>query len=85
MYEKATSLLHFINKFKLSSDCQFGFQKHRNIELASIRALNYFTNALNSNSPVLGLFLYISKAFDSINHRKLSDKLRRLGYRCIIN
>ena len=44
---------------------------HRSTELAIIRALDYITNALNSNTPVLGLFLDISKVFDSINHHIL--------------
>ena len=82
MYEK---LLSFINKFKLCSDCHFGFQKHRSTELAIIHALDYIINALNSNTPVVGLFVDISKAFDSINHRILLDKLHHLGFRDIIH
>ena len=83
MYERQLS---FINKFKLISDCRFGFKKHRRTELAIIiRVSNYITNALNSNTPVLGLFVDISKAFDSINHRILLNKLHRLSFRGIIH
>ena len=78
IYDK---LLSFINKFNLISNCQFGFQKNLNTELAVIHALHHITNSLNANVPVLGLFIDISKAFDSINHSILLDKLFRLGFR----
>ena len=82
LYDK---LLSFINKFNLISNCQFGFQKNLNTELAVIHALHHITNSLNANVPVLGLFIDISKAFDSINHSILLDKLFRLGFRGTIH
>jgi hypothetical protein len=78
-------MLSFINKYKLISDCQFGFQKNLSTELAVINALHYINNSLNANVPVLGLFVDISKAFDSINHTILLDKLYHLGFRGVFH
>ena len=77
MYEK---LVSFNDKFKLICDYQIGFQKYCSNELAIIHASDYITNALNSSTPIQGLFVDISKAFESINHRILLDKVHHLSF-----
>ena len=55
------------------------FRKNHNIELTILHALNFIVNLLNSKTPVIGLFVDVSKAFDSVDYTVLLDKLFMLG------
>lgn len=77
-------MLSFINKYELLSSSQFGFRKNCNTELAMLRTLDFITSSLNAGTPSIGLFVDISKAFDSINHAILLDKLLCLGFRGVV-
>ncbi len=83
VFERAmfNKMLSFINKYHILSDSQFGFRKNHNTELAVLHALNYITKSLDNNTPVLGLFIDVAKAFDSLDHNVLLDKLYLLGFR----
>ena len=59
----------------------FRFRENHNTELAVLHALNYIIKSLDNNSPVLGLFIDVFKAFDSLDHNVLFDKLYVLGFR----
>jgi hypothetical protein len=74
-------MCNFIEKYHILSDTQFGFRKNRNTELAVLNAVNYITKALDNDVPVVGLFADLSKAFDTIDHSILLDKLYALGFR----
>ena len=74
-------MLSYINKFNILSNDQFGFRKNRNTELAVIHALMPVISSLNEGLPSISLFIDIAKAFDSINHQILLDKLFCMGFR----
>ncbi len=75
----------FITKFHILSDYQFGFRKGHNTEMAVINAINYINKSIDSKVPVLALYIDISKAFDSLDHSILLEKMHLLGFRGTIH
>ena len=74
-------LLSFCNKFNIINDEQFGFRKNISI-LNSIETLQKkFIESLDSNKYCIGLFVNLKKAFDTVNHRILINKLDYYGIR----
>ena len=76
-----TRLLSFVNKHKLLYSYQFGFRKKHSPELALICLVDKISDALEKGEYVLGLFLDFSKAFDTVHHDILFQKLEYLGVR----
>jgi hypothetical protein len=82
MYER---LMSFVNKFNLLSECQYGFRTKRGCEDAVNNFSNFVTDKLDCGSDVAGLFIDVSKAFDSLSHDILLNKLYRYGFRGIVH
>ena len=68
-------LMTFIEKHKLINDLQFGFRKDRSAYMALIYAVDIVTNALDMGETVVGVSLDLSKAFDTVNHMILMEKM----------
>lgn len=80
MYKR---LIKFIEKNKILTPHQHGFRENRSTELAIIEFTNRLTNAIDNGQFTVGIFLDLSKAFDTINHRILIQKLEHYGIRRI--
>ena len=76
-------LLSFVNKCQLLYEYQFGFRCGHSPDLALTCLVDKISNALENGECVLGLFLDFSKAFDTVNHDILFEKLEYLGIRGI--
>ena len=76
-------LLSFVNKCQLLYEYQFGFRCGHSPELALTCLVDKISNALENGEYVLGLFLDFSKAFDTVNHDILFEKLEYIGIRGI--
>jgi hypothetical protein len=66
---------HFENN-NLLSDNQFGFRHNRSCELALNSMCEYWKHHLNEGHRTIAVLLDLSKAFDTINHDLLVEKLR---------
>ena len=86
IFEKivAQRLINFIDKYKLLNNRQFGFRKHHNTVHAMINLLDTCLDGLDERLTVGGVFLDISKAFDSVDHSILIRKLENYGIRGIV-
>lgn len=74
-------ILSFLDKHNILYKKQFGFRKKHSTEHALHTAITQIVNALNRNETVYGIFLDFSKAFDTVKHNILLDKLYHYGIR----
>ena len=63
----------------LFSDSQYGFRNKRSCVLQLLEILDYWTCSLDKGKQVDTIYLDIKKAFDSISHRRLIQKLESYG------
>ena len=71
----------FIDKYELLSNSQYGFRSNRSTSLALIELLEEITTSLDNKKNVIGVFIDLKKAFDTVNHKILLQKLEHYGIR----
>ena len=72
----------FVTKFNLLSEKQFGFRTNFSTNLAACSVYDEIVNEIDQNLYNCGIFLDLSKAFDTVNHNILVNKLENyFGFR----
>lgn len=77
-------LISFLSKTQFISPRQFGFQPKINTEMALWDFVSKVNEGLNDGLCTSGLFLDITKAFDTVNHSILLSKMYNAGIRGIV-
>ena len=77
-------LVSFLDKHEVIYRKQFGFRKQHSTQHALHSAVTQVLHGLNNNESVFGVYLDFSKAFDTIQHSILLEKLEHYGIRGIM-
>ena len=78
-------LFSYINENQLLYKLQFGFQKEKSTSMALIMLVDKISEALDKGDLAIGVFLDFSKAFDTVDHQILLQKLELYGIKGIYN
>ena len=83
IYEKvlAARLNKFLSKNNILYDLQFGFRKSHSTYMALSTFVDKVTESIDQNKTAIGIFIDLSKAFDTLDHSILLQKLCNYGIR----
>ena len=74
-------LFNYLVKHSILHPSQYGFQINLSTELAILEVQDRILNILDSGDCCVGIFMDLSKAFDTLDHDILLSKLRNYGVR----
>uniref|UniRef100_A0A1B6MAK8 Reverse transcriptase domain-containing protein n=1 Tax=Graphocephala atropunctata TaxID=36148 RepID=A0A1B6MAK8_9HEMI len=81
IYERIvhSQLMTFLEEHHLLDDNQHGFRNGRSTISAAVEYLESIIDSVDKGEHALGIFMDLSKAFDSVDHSILIKKLNYLG------
>lgn len=74
-------LSQFLDKNSLISKNQFGFRQNLNTEGALLNFTTKLYDGINSGNCCAAIFVDITKAFDTVDHKLLLNKMHNIGIR----
>lgn len=74
-------IIKFCTKHKIISQFQYGFVEEKSTEDAIRHLTSCIYNSLDKKKQSLCIFIDLSKAFDTVSHEKLLNKLEKYGFR----
>ena len=78
-------LKRFLDKNKILIESQYGFREKRSTEHAILDIVRKIQKNLDMSMFSCGVFIDLQKAFDTVDHEILLQKLHHFGIRGIIN
>lgn len=83
LFEKAmhVRLYAFLEKYNVLYNHQYGFRKKHSTQHALVKIIEHIKEKIDNKTIVAGVFLDLQKAFDTVNHKILLQKLEHYGIR----
>ena len=78
-------LYNFLEKYKCIYNLQFGFRQQHSTNHAMLGITQKIQEAINNDQFAIGIFIDLQKAFDTVNHNILLNKLQHYGVRGTLN
>ncbi|MDR2880067.1 MAG: reverse transcriptase family protein, partial [Fusobacteriales bacterium] len=78
-------LMSFFQEYGVLTESQYGFRKGKCIEIAVQSFIEKIQEALDKGVYSVGIFIDLTKAYDTLNHKVLLEKLSSYGIRGITN
>ena len=75
----------YLEKFEILYQYQYGFRKGHSTGHALVELIDKIRNSIDDGEMTCGIFVDLSKAFDTVNHNILLQKLDHYGFRGITN
>ena len=76
-------LINYVEKKNILSCNQYEFREEYSTYMAIVDMCNKITTAIDNNEYAVGIFIDLSRAFDTLNHNILLKKLEHYGIRGI--
>ena len=80
-----TRMYEFLDKYDAFYDLQFGFRKKYYMNHALLSIIEGIRQSLDNKTFSCGVFIDLEKAFDTVNHKILLQKLEHYGIRGLSN
>ena len=74
-------LNNFFTQFKIYYKSQYGFRPKHSTELAAVEMTDRIFTSMDDNNIPINIYLYLSKAFGTLDHNILLKKLKFYGIR----
>ncbi|KAG5898714.1 hypothetical protein JTB14_020908 [Gonioctena quinquepunctata] len=76
-------VIQFCNNNNIFSKSQYGFLESRSTENAVFEIVNQINNCFQNQEKCITVFLDLAKAFDTVDHNILLQRLADIGVRCV--
>ena len=77
-------LVSYFEEKHLFTDAQFGFRKNKSTKAALIRFINRIQHAVDDHLKTAAIYIDLKKAFDTVDHEILLNKLLKYGIRGVV-